>query len=311
MVTEGVLGSWRAVGVWVPDLSGVLGAGVRPVGVVWGAVWCGVRLFVLPGVRLSVVLGVRLSGVPGVRPSAPGVRVCVEGVEVDGVLGVFGVLGEVRRVLAGVDCGVEAGPAAAVLWAPGVRAGPEADVLGPVAVVFPGTEPVAGAAAEGVRAGPVWVVGLVGPVVEEAPGVCVAGRAPAVPPPVVVGAVGEVGMAEPLSGRPPPPPGAGSVAGVGAAALWMGTLAARLSMLVLMPPLPDEAEAVPPDEVGAGAECGVGEERPETEEPPPVWEVPEDPVVVPVSGALVVAATGVGSSKSDRVGPVDEGAGLG
>ncbi|MCZ9342986.1 hypothetical protein NGM37_35035, partial [Streptomyces sp. TRM76130] len=94
-------------------------------------------------------------------------------------------------------------------------------------------------------------------------------------------------MAEPLSVRPALPPGVGSAAGLGAAAPWVGMPAARLSMLVLMPPLPDEDEAVPPDEVGAGAECGVGEERPETEEPPPVVEVPEEPVVVPVSGVWV------------------------
>ncbi|MFF3516227.1 hypothetical protein [Streptomyces sp. NPDC002573] len=142
-----------------------------------------------------------------------------------------------------------------------------------------------------------------GPAEEDVvPGVLAVGRGPG-PPAVLGGGVGEVGMAGPPSARLPVPPGEWSVGvGVGEACDWVGTLAARLSIDVPMPP-PDEG-AAPSDDAWAGAACGAGAERPETEE----WPVPVGadvlgaPDETSVFGALCEVPLGVGSSKSDSDG---------
>ncbi|MGW5256673.1 hypothetical protein ACWERW_27485 [Streptomyces sp. NPDC004012] len=167
---------------------------------------------------------------------------------------------------------------------------------GPVPVVV-------GVVEEGFLVGPGVVVGLVGPAVEDVvPGVLAVGRGPG-PSAVVGGGVGEVGMVGPPSARPPVPLGEWSVGvGVGEAWDWVGTLAARLSIDVPMPPplpLLDE-DAVPSDDTWLGAACGAGEEKPETEE----WPVPVGadmlgaPDETSVFGALCEVPLGVGSSKS-------------
>ncbi|MCF1511548.1 hypothetical protein [Streptomyces glomeratus] len=156
---------------------------------------------------------------------------------------------------------------------------------------------------EGFLVGPGLEVGLVGPGVEEVlPGVLAPARG-AGPPLVVEGGVGEVGMAELPSVRPPVPLGEWSVVvGVGAAWDWVGALAARLSIDVPIPPPlpPPVGDAVPPDDAWVGAACGVGEEIPDTEE----WPVPVGPdvlgapEVVSVFEPLCEAPPGEGSSKS-------------
>ncbi|MGW5247173.1 hypothetical protein ACWEQN_25630 [Streptomyces sp. NPDC004129] len=181
--------------------------------------------------------------------------------------------------------------------------GPGVDA-GPVPVVV-------GAVEEGFLVGPGAVVGLVGPAMEDVvPGVPVVERGPG-PPAVVGGGVGEVGMAGPPSVRPPLPLGEWLVGvGVGEAWDWVGTPAARLSIDVPMPPplpLLDE-DAVPSDDSWLGAACGVGEEKPDTEE----WPVPDvlgAPAETSVFGALCEVPLGVGSSKSASDG-VCRGAGV-
>ncbi|MER6424191.1 hypothetical protein [Streptomyces sp. NPDC001137] len=126
-------------------------------------------------------------------------------------------------------------------------------------------------------------------------------------------------MPEPPSTRTPPPPledGSPVVGvGVGAALVWVGALAARLSMLVLIPPWPpvDGDGAALPGDAEADTECTVGDERPETGEPPPEWDGPE-PLgpsdAPPESEPPDDAPLGEGSSKSDRVGPEWESVGL-
>ncbi|MET9966851.1 hypothetical protein ABZZ80_13280 [Streptomyces sp. NPDC006356] len=241
--------------------------------------------------------GTRLSAVPGVRPSEPDVRgsgVC------DGV---------VRGVVEGVvELGVEAGPdpvADAVV--PGVEAGVLRGVTGDVGLgveAGPVPEGVPGVPAEGFLAGPELGFGLVAdevPAPPEAPGPwCPPGAAPP-----VEGAVGDVGMPEPPpSDRPPEPAGDESAVGVGAALDCVGALAASPSIWVPMEPPPGE-EDVPPDD-GApdvGADCALGDDRPDTGEPPPECEGPDvlgvldDPLE---SEPLDEGLPGEGSSKSDR-----------
>ncbi|MGW1162597.1 hypothetical protein ACWD5Q_29285 [Streptomyces sp. NPDC002513] len=167
-----------------------------------------------------------------------------------------------------------------------------------------GPVPVAaGVVEEGFLVGPGVVVGLVGPAVEDVvPGVLAVGRGPG-PPAVVGGGAGEVGMAEVASERPPVPLGEWSVGvGVGEAWDWVGTLAARLSIDVPMPPPlpPPEEGAVPSGDAWVGAVCGVGEERPDTEE----WPVPVGPDALgapdetSVCEGLCEVPLGAGSSKS-------------
>ncbi|MET9832359.1 hypothetical protein ABZ078_24365 [Streptomyces sp. NPDC006385] len=161
-----------------------------------------------------------------------------------------------------------------------------------------------GVLAEGFLAGPELGFGLVADEVPPEPlgALCVPGAAP----PPVEGAVGEVGMAEPPSVRPPVPPGEWSAVGVGAALDCVGALAARPSIWVPIEPPPGEDD-VPPDDAGVGADCAVGEDRPDTGEPPPECEGPDvlgvaDEPLEPVPPGEVPA--GEGSSKSDRDGPV-------
>ncbi|MGW5611820.1 hypothetical protein ACWEWI_38370, partial [Streptomyces sp. NPDC003753] len=161
--------------------------------------------------------------------------------------------------------------------------------------------------AEAALTAPELAVGLLGVAAGEAlPDVLPPWCEPATPP-VVEGATGGVGMAETPSTRPPPPVAAGDgslVVGVGAAPEWVGTLAARLSIDVpIPPPLPPSAgDAVPLEEAWLGAACGVGEEMPDGEEPPLVPVGPDvlgalgEPVA---SGALCDGVPGEGSSKSD------------
>ncbi|MGV9248590.1 hypothetical protein [Streptomyces sp. NPDC003710] len=79
--------------------------------------------------------------------------------------------------------------------------------LGVDAGPVPVGEGVLGVVEDGFLVGPGLEVGLVGPGVEEVlPGVLAAARG-AGPPLVVEGGVGEVGMAELPSGRPPVPLG--------------------------------------------------------------------------------------------------------
>ncbi|MGW5471961.1 hypothetical protein [Streptomyces chartreusis] len=122
-------------------------------------------------------------------------------------------------------------------------------------------------------------------------------------------------MAEPPSERPPELEGDGSdVAVVGAAFDCVGVVAARLSIDVPIAPFPGDDE-VPPDDDGVGAECDVGEESPETWEPPPLLEgLPdelgelEEPFPSP---ALDDGPPGDGSSKSERDGPEEDPVGRG
>ncbi len=128
---------------------------------------------------------------------------------------------------------------------------------------------VGGVLAEGVLAGPELGVGLVADGVP--PEVLGAWCVPAVAAPVE-GATGDVGAAGPPSERPPVLVGDGSaVVGVDAAVDCVGALAARLSIWVPIEPPPGEGD-VPPDDadadVGVGVDCGLGEDRPETGEPP-------------------------------------------
>ncbi|MFE6174426.1 hypothetical protein [Streptomyces sp. NPDC056464] len=218
-------------------------------------------------------VGIRLSGVLDVRPSA-GPGVRPSGVEA----------GVLRGVVGDVGLGVEAGPVpvAEGVLAEGFLAGPELGF---------------GLVADGVLAPP------------EAPGLwCPPGAAPP-----AEGAVGDVGIAEPpLSERPPVLEGDESAVGVGAALDCVGVVAARLSMLVPIEPPPGEDD-VPPDEVGAGPECGLGEERPETEGPPPEWEGPDVLGVLdePLeSEPFDEGPAGEGSSKSDKDDPDGDCVGL-
>src|SRR5947208_1548798 len=81
-------------------------------------------------------------------------------------------------------------------------------------------------------------------------------------------------MPEPPSARTPPPPlEDGSLVvgvGVGAALVWVGVLAARLSMLVLMPPWPPVSADMPPPmftPVLLPARVDVEESDPDESEP--------------------------------------------
>ncbi|OEJ42950.1 hypothetical protein AR457_01350 [Streptomyces agglomeratus] len=159
---------------------------------------------------------------------------------------------------------------------------------------------------EGVLGGPWEGLGLVAPAPDGEPlGVVpVPVRAPA-PPSAVDGGVGEVGMEELPSGRGPAEADGSAAVGVGAAFDWVGMLAARLSIDVLIePPLLDEEGVLPP--VGVGADCAVGEVRPPGDDEPPRLS-PALGVLPPVSpdgdgdGAGAVLP-GEGSSKSERVG---------
>ena len=121
-------------------------------------------------------------------------------------------------------------------------------------------------------------------------------------------------MAEPPSARAPVTAGDGSLAvGVGAALVWVGVLAARLSIEVPIVPWPLVDGDVPPVDAEAGTECAVGDERPDTEGPPPEWDGPDVlgvPDAPPESAAPCDVPPGDGSSKSDSVGPECEGVGL-
>ena len=102
---------------------------------------------------------------------------------------------------------------------------------------------------------------------------------------------------------------------MGAALVWVGVLAARLSMLVLIPPWPpvDGDGEVPPDDAEADTECTVGDAMPDTGEPPPEWDGPEalgPSDAPPESEPPDDAPPGEGSSKSDSVGPEWESVGL-
>lgn len=289
-----VLGFWPGVLVRLPLVESVLlRGGVRSPGVVpglfreevpsFGVVFLGVFRGVLPspgavppgrwaGIRPS---GVLCAGVPGVRPSpAPGTR--PSGVEA----------GVLRGVAGEVGLGVEAGP-------------------------VPVAEGVPGVLVEGFLAGPELGFGLVaeeGPP-PEAPGLwCPPGTAPP-----VEGAVGEVGMPEPPpSDRPPELDGDESAVGVGAALDCVGALAASPSIWVPIEPPPGEDD-VPPDDAApdVGADCALGDDRPDTGEPPPECEGPDVLGVLdePLESELLdEGPPDEGSSKSDRDGP-EEGVG--
>ncbi|MGW7197278.1 hypothetical protein [Streptomyces chryseus] len=165
--------------------------------------------------------------------------------------------------------------------------------------------------ADGVLGGPWEGLGLVAPVPDGEPlGVVFAPvRVPAAPSAAVEGGVGEVGIEELPSGRGPAAVVGSAVVGVGAALDWVGMLAARLSMLVLIePPLLVEEEVLPPE--GDGADCGVGEVRPPGEDEPPRLS-PALGVLLPVSVAGDGDGDGDellgdGSSKSDSVGRAGE-----
>lgn len=123
--------------------------------------------------------------------------------------------------------------------------------------------------------------------------------------------MGDVGMPEPPSERLPVPAGDGSaVVGAEAALDCVGAPAARLSIWVPIEPPPGEDD-VPPDDAGVGADCGLGDDRPDTGEPPEcegpdvLGVLDEPPESVPPGGL----PPDEGSSKSDRDGPV-EGVGL-
>ncbi|MGW7054740.1 hypothetical protein [Streptomyces sp. NPDC054887] len=234
----------------------------------------GVRPPAEPGVFW---FGVRGFAPPGVLPFglvtapgvAPGVRTSADGVGV-------------RGGVDGVGLGVEAGPVPVGLGVPGV--------------------------VEGVLGGLWEGFGLVGLVPDgEPPGVVfVPVRAPAPPSAAVEGAVGEVGMEELPSGRGPAAVEGSAVVGAGAAFDWVGMLAARLSIDVLIEPPLFVAEGVLPP-VGVGADCGLGEVRPPGDDEPPRLS--------PALGVLLLLVSadgegdgdgaellGDGSSKSDSVG---------
>ncbi|WP_369172763.1 hypothetical protein AB5J49_34475 [Streptomyces sp. R28] len=124
--------------------------------------------------------------------------------------------------------------------------------------------------------------------------------------------MGDVGMAEPPSERPPELEGEGSaVVGVGAALDCVGALAARPSIWVPIEPPPGEDD-VPPDDADPdeGADCALGDDRPDTGEPPEcegpdVLGVLDEPLE---SEPLDEGPPGEGASKSDRDGP-EEGVG--
>ncbi|WP_344179041.1 hypothetical protein [Streptomyces albidochromogenes] len=258
-------------GVRLPSELGVLWFGVRLLSLP-GVLWFGVR----PSPATGGAPGVRVFAPPGVFPLglvtapgvAPGARPSVDGAGV-------------RGGVDGVGLGVEAGPVPVGLGVPGV--------------------------AEGVLGGPWEGLGLVGLVLDgEPPGVVfVPVRAPAPPSAAVDGGVGEVGMDELPSGRGPAEVDGSAVVGVGAALDWVGMLAARLSMLVLIePPLLVEEGVLPP--VGVGADCGLGAVRPPGEDEPPRLS-PELGVLLPVSAdgegdGDEDGPPGEGSSKSDSVG---------
>ncbi|MEU8992922.1 hypothetical protein AB0C98_42200 [Streptomyces sp. NPDC048558] len=178
--------------------------------------------------------------------------------------------------------------------------------LGVEAGPVPVADGVPGVPAEGFLAGAELEFGLVADgvlVPPEAPGLCCP---PGVAPPVE-GAVGDVGMAEPPSERPPEPEGDESAAGAGAALDWVGAVAARPSIWVPIEPLPGE-EDVPPDDAAPdeGVDWGLGDDRPDTPEPPPEWEGPAvlgAPAEPLEPGELDDAPPGEGSSKSDRDDP--------
>ncbi|WP_159058964.1 hypothetical protein [Streptomyces caeruleatus] len=158
---------------------------------------------------------------------------------------------------------------------------------------------------EGFLAGPELGFGLVA---EEAPPPEPPGLwwPPAGGAPPAEGAEGDVGMPEPPpSDRPPELEGDESVVvGVGAALDCVGVLAARPSIWVPIEPPPGEDD-VPLDDVApdVGADCGLGEDRPDTGEPPPECEGPDVLGVLdePLeSEPLDDGPLGEGSSKSDR-----------
>jgi hypothetical protein len=205
--------------------------------------------------------------------------------------------------------GVEAGPDPVVdAVVPGVEAGVLRGAVGDVGLgVEAGPVPVAegvpGVLAEGFLAGPEPGFGLVA---EEAPPPEALGLwcPPGTAPPVE-GAEGDVGIPEPPpSDRPPELEGDESAVGVGAALDCVGALAASPSIWVPMEPPPGE-EDVPPDD-GApdvGADCALGDDRPDTGEPPPECEGPDVLGVLdePLeSEPLGEGPLGEGSSKSDR-----------
>ncbi|OEJ57499.1 hypothetical protein BGM19_05445 [Streptomyces agglomeratus] len=296
----GCLGSWAGVvdpgpgvlGVVEPVFVFVFAPGVPGVLGVLGVLGFGVRLGAVPGVGWFG-FGVRLSPAPGVGWCAPGVRVLAPpGVLPLGLVTGPGVgpgtrpsvdgAGVLRGGVEGVGLGVEAGP-----------------VPVPVGLGMPGVlDGVLGVLCAG--------LGLVGLVLDGVlPGVVlVPVRAP-VPPSAVEGEVGEVGIEELPSGRGPAVVEESAVVGAGAALDWVGMLAARLSIDVLIepPPLVDEG-VLPP--VGVGADCGLGEVRPPGEDEPARLS--------PALGVLLLVSAvgagdgagdellGVGSSKSDSVG---------
>jgi hypothetical protein len=90
----------------------------------------------------------------------------------------------------------------------------------------------------------------------------------------VEGVVGDVGMAEPPSERPPVPAGGEASAGVGAALDCVGLLAAKPSIWVPLKRPPGE-DHLPPDDADVGADCAGGDDRPDTEESPPEREGPD------------------------------------
>ncbi|MGW3139417.1 hypothetical protein ACWDAQ_26580, partial [Streptomyces sp. NPDC001139] len=251
-----------------------------------GVRWLGIRP---SGERPSGVLpGVRPSPAPETRSPAPPPEARPSAVaDADADADAVGV-GVLRGAVDDVGLGVEAGP-------------------DPVAVAVPD------ALAEAVLAAPELGVGLLGLEPEDVvppDELPLCGEPPPPTPPPVDGATGDVGIDEPPSGRPPPADGSPDVGvDVGAALVCVGALAARLSTLVLMPPPcpPGDGVAdVPPDDAEAATVCGVGDDRPETDEPPPEWEGPETlgpsdepPESAPPEDELL----GEGSSKSDNVGP--------
>ncbi|MFJ7078866.1 hypothetical protein [Streptomyces sp. NPDC098781] len=101
--------------------------------------------------------------------------------------------------------------------------------------------------------------------------------------------------------------------GVGAALDCVGVLAARPSIWVPIEPLPGEDD-VPPDEAdaGVGVACGLGDDRPDTDEPPEcegpdVLGVLDEPLE---SEPFDEGPPGEGSSKSDRDDPDGDCVGL-
>ncbi|WP_159039091.1 hypothetical protein [Streptomyces sp. JHA19] len=257
-----------------PAVVGLARGEVRSAGDVPG-VFRGVVPASPVGVPPGRCAGIRLSGVPGVRLSP------VAGVRPSGVgAGVLrGTVGDVGR-------GVEAGPVPAAGAVPGV---PEEGFLA-------GPELGCGLVADGLPpdGAPLWLV----------PGAVA----------VAAAAVGDVGMPEPPSERPPEPLGEASlVVGVGAALDCVGAVAARLSTWVPIEP-PEGVEDVPGDDVCVGVDCGDGDDRPDTEGPPPLWEGPGalgEPVeLVGLSEPLGERPPGDGSSKSDRDESVGDCVGL-